>query len=165
MKIQRGFAVGALVAMLAMLLITPTLVQAKGEMGMHYKEMKMEMVKQLKLTPDKEKAFMEVDDKFAAERQQIIATLKKAQEDLDKAVAAAKPDQEKIKSLVSALTAGQDNLFTSFRNQRDAELALLSPLEQGKYLVAMSQWRHKMMEQCVKEISGKEKKKEAGKKK
>jgi hypothetical protein len=108
---------------------------------------------------------MAVDDKYAAERQKIIADLKQSQKDLQGALAAAKPEEARVKDLVSALTAGQDKLFASFKDQRDEELALLSPVDQGKYLLAMSQWRHKMMEKCVKEVSEKKMRKESGKKK
>lgn len=108
---------------------------------------------------------MAVDDKFAAERQKIIAGLKQSQKDLQGALAAAKPDEAKIKDLVGTLTAGQDKLFASFKNQRDEELALLSPVDQGRYLLAMSQWRKEMMEKCMKEELGKKMEKGAGKKK
>ena len=101
---------------------------------------------------------MAVDDKYAAERTKIIADLKKSQGELKTALAAAKPDEAKIKDLVSAITSGQDKLFASFKDQRDEELALLSPMEQGKYLLALTEWRHKMMEKCMKEEAGKKKK-------
>lgn len=165
MKSQGNFKLMALCAILAMLLVVPALVQAKGEMGGQLKELKGQILKQLKLAPDKEKAFMAVDDKFAAERQKIIAGLKQSQKDLQGALAAAKPDEAKIKDLVGTLTAGQDKLFASFKNQRDEELALLSPVDQGRYLLAMSQWRKEMMEKCMKEELGKKMEKGAGKKK
>ena len=152
-------------SILCAVLVVPALAQAKGEMEGHLKELKGQILKQMKLAPDKEKAFMAVDDKYAAERQKIIADLKKSQEDLRTALAAAKPDEAKVKDLVSALTAGQDKLFASFKSQRDEELALLSPVDQGKYLLAMSQWRHEMMEKCMKEASEKKMKEKTGQKK
>lgn len=155
MKIKFNVKVKLLCAVLGVMLVVPALAQAKGEMEGHFKELKGQILKQMKLAPDKEKAFMAVDDKYAAERQKIIADLKKSQEDLHAALAEAKPDEAKIKDLVSALTAGQDKLFDSFKSQRNEELALLSPVEQGTYLMAMSHWRHEMMEQCMKEASGK----------
>jgi Spy/CpxP family protein refolding chaperone len=161
MKSKFNFKVKVLCAILGVMLVVPALAQAKGEMGTHLKELKGQILKQMKLAPDKEKAFMAVDDKYAAERKKIIADLKKSQGDLKTALAEAKPDEAKIKDLVSALTAGQDKLFDSFKNQREEELALLSPVEQGKYLMAMSNWRHKMMEQCMKESSGKKTKSES----
>jgi len=159
MKGKANFKVGALCAVLGLLLLVPAVGQAKGKMDGQLKEMKGQILKQMKLAPDKEKAFMAVDDKYAAERKGIIADLKKSQGDLKTALAAAKPDEAKVKDMVSALTAGQDKLFASFKNQRDEELALLSPVEQGQYLLALTSWRHKMMEKCMKEEIGKKKKK------
>lgn len=165
MKGKFNFKMGALCAILGVLLLVPALAQAKGEMEGQLKEMKGQILKQMKLAPDKEKAFMAVDDKYAAERQQIIAGLKQSQKDLQGAVAAAKPDKGKVNDLVGALTAGQDKLFASFKNQRDEELALLSPVDQGKYLLALSQWRHEMMQKCMQEESGKKMKEQSGEKK
>ena len=73
-------------------------------------------------------------DKYAKERTDIIAGIKKANDELQAACAVAKPDDAKLKELVSALTTGQDKMFASFKNQRDEELALMTPAEQAKYL-------------------------------
>jgi hypothetical protein len=35
-------------------------------------------------------------------------------------------------------------LFNSFKNELDAEMAQMSPLQQGKYLMAMEKWRQDM---------------------
>ena len=83
--------------------------------------------------------------------------MKKANEDLQAAVAAGNPDEAKLKELVSALTAGQDKLFASFKNQRDEELALMTPAEQAKYLLILGQWRQKMMEKHKEKAAGKKK--------
>lgn len=159
MKGKFNFKLGALCVILGVLLLVPAFGQAKEKMEGQLKELKVKILKKMKLAPDKEKAFMEVDDKYAAERKGIIADLKKSQGELKAALAAAKPDEAKIKDLVSAITAGQDKLFASFKDQRDAELALLSPVEQGKYLLAMTSWRHGMMEKCMKEEARKPKEK------
>ncbi|MFA4903812.1 MAG: hypothetical protein WC600_13840 [Desulfobaccales bacterium] len=159
MKGKFNFKLGALCAILAVILLVPTFGQAQEKMEGQLKALKAQILKKMKLAPDKEKAFMEVDDKYAAERQKIIADLKKSQGELKTVLATDKPDEAKIKDLVSATTAGQDKLFTSFKDQRDAELALLSPVEQGKYLLAMTSWRQEMMEKCMKEEAGKKKKK------
>jgi hypothetical protein len=159
MKRNFNFKLGALGALLAVLLLVPALAQAKGDMEGKLKELKGEILKKMKLAPDKEKAFMAVDDKYATERQGILTDLKKSQGELKTALAAEKPDEAKVKDLVSAITSGQDKLFASFKDQRDAELALLSPMEQGKYLLAMTSWRHEMMEKCMKEEAGRKTKK------
>ena len=123
----------------------PALGQAKGEEAAVYKEKKDQMIKELKLAPEKEKAVLAVEDKYATERKDIVAGVKKANDDLQAALAAANPDEAKLKELVSALTAGQDKIFASFKNQRDEELALMTPVEQAKYLMVLGQWRQKMM--------------------
>jgi len=134
----------ALCTILSAMLVVPALGQGKDEAG-EVKE-KAQMIKQLKLTPDKEKAALAMEVKYAKERTELIASMKKSNDDLKASLAAANPDEAKVKGLVSAITTGQDNLFTSFKKQRDEEMALMTPVEQGKYLVAMSQWHQKMME-------------------
>ena len=65
-------------------------------------------------------------------------------------LAAAKPDEAKVKEAVSAFVGAQTKLFSSFRSELDEELALMSPLQQGKYLVAMEKWRQQCMPKvCV----------------
>ena len=44
------------------------------------------------------------------------------------------------------LNAGTEKILASFRNQRDEELALMTPVEQAKYLIVLGQWRQKMMD-------------------
>jgi len=139
------------------LFLVPALGQAKEEEGARYKEQKGQMIKELKLAPEKEKAILAVEDKYARERQEIIAGVKKANDDLQAALAAANPDEAKLKELVSALTANQDKMFASFKNQRDEELSLMTPAEQAKYLMVLGQWRQKMMDKRDQEAAGRKK--------
>ena len=60
------------------------------------------------------------------------------------ALAAANPDEAKVKGLVAAFTAAQLKLFNSFRGEMDEELAQMTPIQQGKYLMAMERWRQDM---------------------
>lgn len=147
-----------LCAILSAMLVAPSLVQAKEEgMEKAYKDHLAKIVKELKLAPDKEKAVMAVADKYEGKRQETITGVKKANADLEAALKAPAPDEAKIKELVGTITSGQDALFNSFKSQRDEEMALMTPVEQGKYLLALRQWRHDMM--------GKHKAKEAKEKK
>ena len=141
-----NFKLVALCTILGAMLVMPALGQVKEEEGARYKEQKDQLIKELKLAPEKEKAILAVKDKYAKERTELIANMKKSNDDLKASLAAANPDEAKVKELVSAITTGQDNLFASFRKQRDEEMGLMTPVEQGKYLMAMSQWRQKMME-------------------
>jgi hypothetical protein len=76
---------------------------------------------------------------------------------LQAALAAGTPDEAKLKELVSALTAGQDKMFASFKNQRDEELALMTPAEQANYLIILGQWRQKMMDKRDQKAAGEKK--------
>jgi vacuolar-type H+-ATPase subunit I/STV1 len=157
MKGKFNFKLGALCAILSAMLLMPALVQAKGEEAAVHKEKKDQMIKELKLAPEKEKAILAVENKYAKERKEIVAGVKKANDDLQAALAAAKPDEAKLKELVSALNADTDKFSASFRNQRDEELALMTPVEQAKYLIVMGQWRQKMMDKRDKKAAAKKK--------
>ena len=147
MKGKFNFKIGALCAILSAMLLMPALGQAVEGEGARAKAQKDQIIKELKLAPEKEKAVLAVGDKYAKERTDIIAGIKKANDELQAACAVAKPDDAKLKELVSALTTGQDKMFASFKNQRDEELALMTPAEQARYLLVLGQWRQKMMEQ------------------
>ena len=145
MKGKFNFKLGALCAILSAMLLMPALGQAKGEEAAVQKDQKDQMIKELNLAPEKEKAVLAVAAKYAKERKDIVAGLRKANDDLQAALGAATPDEAKLKELVSALNAGQDKFFTSLKNQRDEELALMTPAEQANYLLILGQWRQKMM--------------------
>jgi hypothetical protein len=157
MKGKFNFKLVALCAILSAMLVMPALGQVKGEEGARVKDQKDQMIKELKLAPEKEKAMLAVGDKYSRERKEIVAGVKKANDDLQAAVGAATPDEAKLKELVSALTAGQDKMFASFKNQRDEELALMTPAEQAKYLLVMGQWRQKKMEKRKQKAAGEKK--------
>jgi hypothetical protein len=152
-----NFKLGALCAILGVVLLMPALGQAKekGEAG--YKAQKAQILKDLKLAPEKEKAILAVEDKYAAERQAIIANVKQANADLQAALAAPNQDEAKLKDLVSALTTNQDKIFASYKNQRDEELALMTPAEQAKYLIVLGQWHQKQMAKRHQKAAGKQK--------
>jgi hypothetical protein len=86
MKGKFNFKLGALCAILGAMLLMPALGQAKGEEAAVQKEKKDQMIKELKLAPEKEKAVLAVADKYAKERQGIVADMKKANDDLQAAI-------------------------------------------------------------------------------
>ena len=157
MKGKCNFKLGALCAILSAMLLIPALGQAKEGEGAHYKEQLGKIIKELKLAPEKEKAILALEDKYGKEVEENIAGVKKAYEELQAAVAAPKPDEAKLKGLVSALTAGEDKMFASFKNRRDEELSLMTPAEQANYLVVLGQWRQKMMDKRDKKAAGEKK--------
>ncbi len=157
MKSKFNFRLGAICLILSVMLAAPAWGQAKGEPGAHFKEFRAHMIKALKLSPDKEQALLAVDAKYLDQRKEIIAGLRKSNDELKTALPAPNPDEKKITDLVSSITAGQDKLFTSFKAQRDEELALMTPVEQGRYLEAVAAWHKKMMEKRGKKAPGEKK--------
>jgi len=122
----------------------PALGQAKEDSWAEkHKMRRAAMVKELKLSPDKAKDFNAVGDKYAKDRQEIAARLKKSQAELQNALAAATPDDAKLKDLVAAIRADQEKMAKSFQSQKDEDLALMTPVQQGRYLMLL----HKKMKQ------------------
>jgi len=144
MKGRLIFKLGALTTILSFLLVFPALGQVTEDLGKKLSEFKAKTLKELKIAPDKEKALLAAEEKYGDARQQIVATLKKSKEDLQAALAVANPDEAKIKELVKTFIAAQHNLFNSFKDELNEEMALMSPLQQGKYLMAMERWRQDM---------------------
>ena len=157
MKGKAHFLSVVISLILTSLFLIPALGQATEEEEARYKAQNDQMIKELKLAPAKEKAILAVEDKYARERKEIMAGVQKAHDDLQAALAAANPDEAKLRELVSALIAGQDKMFTSFKNQRDEELSLMTPAEQAKYLIVQGQWREKMMDKRNQKAAGEKK--------
>jgi Spy/CpxP family protein refolding chaperone len=157
MKGKAHFLSVVISLILTSLFLIPALGQAKEEDEARYKAQNDQMVKELKLAPEKEKAILAVEDKYTKERKEIMAGVRKANDDLQAALSAANPGEAKLKELVGALTSSQDKMFTSFKKQRDEELALMTPAEQAKYLIVQGQWREKMMEKRSQKAAGEKK--------
>jgi hypothetical protein len=148
MKGRLIFKLGLLTIILSFLLVIPALGQTgqtNEALGQQLKDYKAKILKDLKVAPDKEKALMAVEEKYSAMRGEIVDNSKKAWDSLQTALAAPKPDEAKTKEAVSAYIDAQAKLFTSFRKQLDEELALMSPVQQGNYLIAMEKWRQQCM--------------------
>ncbi len=150
MKIRGNFKLAALGAILSAMLVVPALAQqgnkGKTDIGERFKEQRIQIIRQLKLPPEKEKALLGVEDKYVGMRKNLITSLQTTRDALEDAMAAATPDSAKVKNLVDTLTSDQDKLFDSFKDQRNEELGLLTPVEQARYLLAMEKWRRQMME-------------------
>ena len=148
MKGKLIFKLAALSTILSFLLVVPALGQTgqtNEELGKQLKDYKAQALKELKIAPDKEKALIAVEDKYSLMRGEIVENSKKAWDGLQAALAAATPDDAKVKGAVAAYTDGQAKLFQSFRSQLEEELAQMTPIQQGKYLVAMEKWRQQCM--------------------
>jgi Spy/CpxP family protein refolding chaperone len=145
MKGKLIFKLGALSTILSFLLVIPALGQTDVELGKQLKEYKAQTFDQLKFNPNQKKTLLAVEDKYSSMRGEIVDSSKKAWDDLQAALAAASPDEAKVKGLVKSYMAAQTKMFSSFRDEMDEELAQMSPVQQGKYLVAMEAWRQKCM--------------------
>jgi Spy/CpxP family protein refolding chaperone len=148
MKGKLIFKLGLLAIILSFLLVIPALGQqgqTNEALGKQLKDYKAKILKDLKIAPDKEKALAALEDKYSEMRGEIVDNSKKAWDNLQAALAAPKPDNAKVKAAVAAFIDAQAKLFASFRKQLDDELAQMSPIQQGKYLVAMEKWRQQCM--------------------
>jgi Spy/CpxP family protein refolding chaperone len=104
------------------------------------------VVKELNLSPEKGKEFEAVGEKYGKSRKELFESLKKTRAELEKVLAAPKPDEAKIKELVKASLSDQDKLMDSFKAQRDEEMALLTTEQQGNFLVNLHKIRMEMYE-------------------
>ncbi len=131
----------ALVLLLAAMLPIPGNCQAQAKpAGSHYKLEWDKLAKELNLTPEKAAEFQAVGAKYSQIRKDLIEKLQKNETDLEKAVAGPKPDEVKIKELVPVIIADHNQLFESFKAQRQEEMTLLTPLQQAKYLLELKKW-------------------------
>jgi Spy/CpxP family protein refolding chaperone len=148
MKGKLVFKLGILTIILSFLLVVPALAQqgqTNEALGQQLKNYKANILKELKVAPDKDKALVALEEKYSVMRAEIVDASKKAWDNLAAALAAPKPDDAKIKAAVNAYIAAEAKLYTSFRKQLDEELAQMTPVQQGKYLVAMEKWRQQCM--------------------
>ena len=126
-------------------LLAPGLVQAKEEgPGSDFKMQCENLIKELNLAPDKAREFLAVGERYGQSRKGIVEGLKKDQDELEKALAAPQPEEGKIKALVGTVTAEQEKFFETFKAQRREEMALLTPVQQGKFLMALRKWHQEM---------------------
>jgi Spy/CpxP family protein refolding chaperone len=145
MKGKLMFKLVVLSTIFSLLLVVPVLGQTNEELGKQLKEYKAQTYAELKIDPNQTKKLTALEDKYSAMRGKLVDDSKKAWDDLQAALAAPKPDNAKLKALVKAYIAAQGDLFASFRKELDEELAQMTPVQQGKYLVAMEKWRQKCM--------------------
>ena len=147
MKKRTDFWLVCLGLLLAVALLTPDLGQAREERGGSPDMQKEKLAKDLNLTPEKAKDFQAVGEKYDQSREEIIERIRNNESELEKALAVPQPDDAKIKELVAALGAGHDKLLETLKAQRREEMGLLTPVQQGKCLMALKKWHEEM---CMK---------------
>ncbi|MGO8760422.1 MAG: hypothetical protein ACLP2P_12530 [Desulfobaccales bacterium] len=141
MKNRFNFRLGALWIILGALFLLTSLHLAQAKEG-GWERMKEKIkitkeLQELKLAPDKEAALLAVEQKYAKERKDLMAALKKYREELKAALGAATPDEAKLLDLVRTANATQDKLLTSFKMERDEAMALMTPIQQGQFITVM----------------------------
>jgi len=133
------------------LLLPPSLGQAAEERwGGYSHEQREKLIQEMQLTPEKAKEFEAVAEKYATTRQEIADRIKKNQAELEKALATSPADEAKIKELVGVIAADHDKLLDSLKAQRREEMALLTPVQQGRFLMALKKWHEEMRERFEK---------------
>ena len=151
MKGKSHFLSSAIFLILTSLLLVPTLGQAKEDSwGEMHKMRRATLVQGLKLSPEKAKEFNGLEEKYAKERLGLIEGLKKSHTELVNALIPATPDEATVKGLVAAIRADKDKVIKSFKSQQDEEMALMTPVQQGQYLMLLHKWREDMMREHMK---------------
>jgi Spy/CpxP family protein refolding chaperone len=136
-----NFKLAALTIIFSLLVLAPAIGQVSEDLGKKLCTFKAKTLQELQIGSDKEKKLTDMEEKCVATRTEIIAKLQKGKQELQAALAAPKPDEAKVKVLVKAYVDAQTELFNSYKAELDEELALMTPVQQGKYLMALEKWR------------------------
>ncbi len=140
-----GLARTGLLVLAALLILGPG--PARGESKSGYGALERDtLMNELNLTPEQTKNFQAIGDRCDLNRDKIMAEVREKESDLEKALAAPKPDEAKIKELVAAVIKEHDQLFQTLKTQRQEEMALLTPLQQAKFILALKKWHEGMKE-------------------
>ncbi len=151
MKSKSHFLSSAIFLILTGLFLVPAMGQVtEDSLSEMHKMLRTTLVKELKLSPEKAKDFNDVEDKYGKDRQELIEKLKKSHTELVSALAASTPDDAKIKGLVAAIRADREKMANSFKSQQDEELALMTPVQQGQYLMLLHKWSEEVMQEHMK---------------
>jgi Spy/CpxP family protein refolding chaperone len=137
-KAMTGLAVVGLA--LSVLLWTPAPSQAKGKWFKHVQEMREKQAKEMNLSPEKTKEFLAVEAKYDKIRRDALEKVKSSLKELQTALAAKPPDEAKVKNLVTAITTAQADFINTYKSRLDEVKGLLTPVQQGKYLVTTWNW-------------------------
>jgi hypothetical protein len=139
---------------LGVLVGTPSLASAKEESLTDSKTFRGHLIKTLNLRPDKARIFMQVEEKYDRIRQEAVERIDLAAGQLEKLLAGGKPDPEKLKELTAAIKADQDILVNTYKGRRDETMAMLTPGQQGEYLLFTWKWQQKLLTKYGKPKAG-----------
>ena len=133
---------------------TSSLAPAKEEGQSDIQALRSHLAKTLDLRPDRAKTFIKVEEKYDRIRQEALERIKKSEEQLEKLMAGGKPDEGKLKKLITTIASDQDILVNIYKGKRDETLALLTPAQQGEYLLITLKWQQKLLEKYGKQKTG-----------
>ncbi len=110
-------------------------------------------ISQLNLGLEKEKALLDLEQKYGRERRSCLANLKQYQEDLKASLSGPAQDEAKIKTLVNAIGTTQDKLLAVVKMERDEAMHLMTPVQQGQFLVMLGNWYEEFLQKSEKKKS------------
>lgn len=139
---------------LSVLVGTPSLAPAKEEGQSDSQAFRVHLVKTLDLRPDKARIFMQVEEKYDRIRQEAVERINKSAEQLEKLLSGEKPDEGKLKELTTAMAGDQDIMVNTYKARRDETMAMLTPVQQGAYLLVAWKWQQKLLEKYGKHQTG-----------
>jgi hypothetical protein len=139
---------------LCVLLGTPSLAPAKEEGQSDNPTLGAYLVRALNLRPDKARILLQTEEKYDRIRQEALERIAKSEEKLEKLLSGEKPDQGKLKGLISAIVSDQDILVKAYKDRRDVVMATLTPVQQGKYLSATWKWQQNLLKKYGKHETG-----------
>jgi hypothetical protein len=139
---------------LSVLVGIPSLAPAKEEGQIDSTAFRAQLLKTLNLRPDKARIFVQVEEKYDRIRQEALERINKSAEQLEKVLAGGKPDEGKLKELTTAMVGDQDILVNTYKFRRDETMAVLTPVQQGEYLLFTWKWQQKLLARYGKDTTG-----------
>lgn len=110
-----------------------------------FKEYRQKLAQELKLSPEKEKEFNELGDKFMQQRMDLYRQLNQDMVKLKESMTASPPDEAKVKQAVDAVTEVKDKLWSNYQDWWHGEMKLLNPTQQAQYLMTLEKWWKNIM--------------------
>jgi hypothetical protein len=132
----------------------PSLAPAKEEAQSDSQALRNQLIKTLNLRPDKARIFIKVEEKFDRIRYEALERINKSAAQLEKLLSGEKPHEGKVKELTTAMAAAQDILVNTYKGRRDETMAILTPVQQGEYLLATWKWQQKLLDKYGRQKTG-----------
>ena len=139
---------------LGVLVGIPSVAPAKEEGQSDNKAFREHLIKTLNLRPDKARIFIAVEEKFDRIRHEALERINKSAAQLEKLLSGEKPNEGKVKELTTAMAADQDILVNTYKGRRDETMAILTPVQQGEYLLATWKWQQKLLDKYGRQKTG-----------